>query len=241
MHRRHLRRILTACFTLAGACCAAQAGCVNGRPACESQCHLSTHPTGLGVTAIDPTGRGVAHAVVEVSSLGWPYYEFRSSPGDTPHGPDASAVTEPRGTVCLSPLPPGTYDVVVRAKGFYVEVVHDQVVEQGRLGNLRVGLRVRPSVHEQVPLVRLFMGESFAQLEDRVRSRLAAHDISVWDSPLNHGAYWLLVRDDHLARAREVLREDLELGKLLEDSIDYLEVLDRLQRPSAPDPSATSK
>jgi len=174
----------------------------------------------------------VSLAVVDVSAIGWPYYMQAHTSGERPPGPVVTTRTGLQGIAALPPVPPGTYDIVVRAVGFYEEVVHDRVVSAGRLNRLDVRLRPRAVGQEESPLIRMFTGERCSDLFKRTKSRLAAENIQVSESPLEHGSYWLLVPVDDLARARATLRKDRDVAERIEESIEYLQVVERLQEGS---------
>lgn len=175
-----------------------------------------THQTSIEAIVLDPSGQPVSGAAVVASTLGYPFYLMHGRDEPQPE-PDASARTDACGRARLGPMAPNTYDIIVEAEGYALEVKRSVLLEPGRDELVRVLLRAAPPAYEYLVLLHENDPRE-AALSGRITALLAARHITVRRTPTNLSQYSLLVRIAHIKEARQLLAQDPELREVLQTS-----------------------
>ncbi len=188
-----------------------------------------TNPGRIEVLVVDSSGHGVPGARVDATTLGYPFYLMQSQ--EAPH----QAVTDRHGHARFSRLRADTYDLVVRARGFALEIKRGIGLEGSRREHVRVVLR--PALPEYSVLVILRENDVRSPGERvRIISLLDTHGIRTAHTPTNLSIYSLLVRRDQLAEAQNILKQDPTLSDLLKATDAELKRIERFSSRSTPSP-----
>jgi hypothetical protein len=171
----------------------------------------------IQAVVVDPSGHPVAGAAVDAGALGYAFYLLMHGVDEPRATPDASALTDAYGRARLGPLPPDTYDVVVRAGGYAEEVVRQVILEGNRDKPLRIALRAAPPAYEDL-VVMHENDRREATLRAKIITLLGARNIPVRRTATNLSQYSLIVRREQLDEARHLLSQDSELREVLHAS-----------------------